>query len=1304
MFVNDYTRQQRHLLSLEHDEEKAGLADKLSSLSAQDCEKEGLSLLGVELDAVKIGLYGRSVFTVKLTRERVSKNTFKVGDEIKLYAPKLLNTTNEDTTKVIGVLLKTSGDGSMDIAVQGDGEEPNESLLRASSPLRMDLLANDATHTKMVKGLAALDAAARGSDSPAGGLISMLFNRPIVYDSDNGSHGRRPPISSTDIENSPWAPVRIHPFSSSLNHSQIASVENALGASKLACVHGPPGTGKTTTIVELILQCVARGERVLVCAPSNVAVDNILERLTPSAIAHMEAKSAEARSNAIADDVEDTYSYKLALPRPRLCRLGHPARMSEAVWPHCLEALLATSDDAPVVDAAKAELNLVRNAMNGKKTKSSKSSNSNSKVMKADKADKGALDINSLNRTQMKAELRSLRSEVRQREQTLAERVIRSRDVILATCVGAGNSALRRLLDQPFDVVIIDEAAQALEAACWIPLLQGKKAVLAGDHCQLAPTIKSVVAERGGLGLTLFERILRDTSDTEAASPVNGIAGMALARSARLLNIQYRMNSLISEWASNATYSGRLLAHESVASHTLRDICQVSGAAADTEDNDDDNDDPASEVIMLVDTAGCDMHENSSSNTDSKKSNSLSSALTASSSNEHEALLVQRHVRALVYGGYKPTKHLESDSEIGSGSGSGSGTSNPTTRGLRPEQIGVITPYNGQLELLKNLLLPEFPTLEIRTVDSFQGGEKEAVVMSLVRSNPQGTVGFLADRRRINVAVTRAKRHLCVICDTDTCNNDPFLKNLISHISEKGSHRSAAEWHAGGKQQSSQPSVYQQQQQKRQTQRKELKVERLERKAHKVKVEEEKATDALLHPQLNAILDNYISDKVSGATFELVYPDVKTSCDADAVVLGATSEIVLPVFTMCNRHDHGGEIVFPVNMSARLRAYLHERCDEIGGLVHESKGEGSDRRLHVYHATSKTSAGSTDANVSANAREVLTSSISTAAPASAPSFNILELHETECEVKEENDASVDTDASSAPSTVSKAPTCVRGKSPGITGTQAAQLRKLEERKLREKQNEAASAASFSDKDIPPLPSTHMHMPESSQVYRLGCSTPSPSPAESAKANAKAKAKTESSEFNKLLNGVTPMFDDDDDDALLAAALQAANIDREEAAKKRYNERYRVPLCAGSMPNKDKVDAQTRLHERLHAGKIVKSTAEKKGKWMDSSSPTPSVLPGQRNHGTIVEKVSASSFGAGGNDSGSKAKMTAKQKKSAVASAAREHIGTLRQVTDGTKEARDTRVLDVVAAAKERAEMKKKMREAAEARLAASSIK
>ncbi|CAI0377073.1 unnamed protein product [Linum tenue] len=324
-------------------------------------------------------------------------------------------------------------------------------------------------------------------------------------------------------------------------------------------------------------------------------------------------------------------------------------------------------------------------------------------------------------RREIQKELRTLTKEERKRQQLAVMDVIKTSDVVLTTLTGA---ASRKLDSTSFDLVIIDEAAQALEIACWMPLLKGSRCILAGDHLQLPPTIQSVEAEKKGLGRTLFER-LADLYGDEVTS---------------MLTVQYRMHELIMNWSSKELYDSKIEAHPRVAAHALYDL-EGTNKSTSTE-----------ATLLLVDIAGCDMEE---------KKDEEDSTL-----NEGEAKVAIAHAKRLV------------------------------SSGVQASDIGIITPYAAQVVLLKILRGNEdkLKEVEISTVDGFQGREKEAIIISMVRSNSKSEVGFLSDRRRMNVAVTRARRQCCIVCDTETVSSDRFLKRLVEYFEEHGEYLSASEY------------------------------------------------------------------------------------------------------------------------------------------------------------------------------------------------------------------------------------------------------------------------------------------------------------------------------------------------------------------------------------------------------------------------------------------------------------------------------------------------------------------------------
>ena len=446
-------------------------------------------------------------------------------------------------------------------------------------------------------------------------------------------------------------------------------------------------TGKTYTLIELILQLVQHKLRILVCGPSNISVDNIVERLAPHKVP--------------------------------IIRLGHPARLLPSVLNHSLDVLTQTSEAASIVKDVRKEMDAKQASV--KKTKSGRE------------------------RRVIYTEMKDLRKEFREREKQCVTTLVGGSKVVLATLHGAGGFQLR---NEEFDIVIIDEASQALEAQCWIPLLSAKKVVLAGDHLQLPPTIKSTPPKpkpkpdkdksrnegSPGLEVTLFDRLLT-------------LHGPSIKR---MLTTQYRMHEKIMRFPSDDMYDSALIAAPSVASRLLTTLPYP------VEDTDDTR-----EPLIFYDTQGGDFPETASSSDNSAtdgKEVSKSSLLVDSKSNLSEAALVKRHVEAIV------------------------------AAGVHAEDIAVVTPYNAQLSLISHDLglKDTFPGIELGSVDGFQGREKEAVIVSLVRSNDEGEIGFLAEKRRLNVAMTRPKRQLCVIGDSETVGKgSKFLKRWMEHLEKE---------------------------------------------------------------------------------------------------------------------------------------------------------------------------------------------------------------------------------------------------------------------------------------------------------------------------------------------------------------------------------------------------------------------------------------------------------------------------------------------------------------------------------------
>ncbi|WP_397571183.1 AAA domain-containing protein [Schlesneria sp. T3-172] len=472
------------------------------------------------------------------------------------------------------------------------------------------------------------------------GRLAALKSRLLGEDAPEFNPGRE------------WIPL------SPLDASQHAAVSHALSAEHVAIIHGPPGTGKTTTVVELIRQSVRRGERVLACAASNLAVDNLFERLLAAG--------------------------------ERVIRIGHPARVLPQLRDHTLDLLVESHPDLRLAREWTKQAWILRRQA-GKFTRSA--------------PEPGA-------RREARDEAKRLLHDARQLESRLVTYLLDSAQIVCSTLTGLNEDLLE---DRQFDLVVIDEAAQATEPPCWLPLLRSRRLVLTGDHYQLPPTIICPEARRQGFGVSLMERLVKRW-------------GTSISRR---LTTQYRMNAAIMQFSSNEFYDGELTAAASVREHRLCDLPKVAEL-------------PLTQTsIQFYDTAGSDCDEQADPE-------------GSSIQNQGEANFVIGQVQELI------------------------------ASGLNPDDIAVITPYAAQARLIRELLSSE--AVEVDTVDGFQGREKEAVVISLVRSNLKGEIGFLNDTRRMNVALTRARRKLIVFGDSATLANHEFYLRLLEYFEQQNAY------------------------------------------------------------------------------------------------------------------------------------------------------------------------------------------------------------------------------------------------------------------------------------------------------------------------------------------------------------------------------------------------------------------------------------------------------------------------------------------------------------------------------------
>lgn len=453
-----------------------------------------------------------------------------------------------------------------------------------------------------------------------------------------------------------------------LNATQQDAVTKILAANELAVVHGPPGTGKTTTLVQAIkLLHQQNRQQILVVAPSNAAVDLLSEKLYDEGL--------------------------------NVVRVGNPAKVNERQMALTLDSKMAAHASMKEIRRLKKRATDFRNM-----------------------AHKYKRSFGYAEREQRKAlfaEARNIGKEVERTEQYIVDNVLSRAAIITSTLVGANHYTVRHL---KYHTVVIDEAGQALEPACWIPILKAQKVIMAGDHCQLPPTIKSAEAARKGLNTTLMEKCV-------ALYPQAVI----------LLEEQYRMHETIMGFSSKAFYEGRLKAHSSAAKRLLF---------------------PGDHPLLFIDTAGCGFDEK-------REGTSLS--------NPEEANFLLKHLTDLVI----RLKVLYTVKKF--------------------PDIAVISPYKHQVELLKQALtFPEIQLLgaavAVNTIDSFQGQERDIVYISMTRSNTENSIGFLSDIRRMNVAMTRARKKLVVIGDSATLSQYIFYADFIGYAQEHNAYQSAWEF------------------------------------------------------------------------------------------------------------------------------------------------------------------------------------------------------------------------------------------------------------------------------------------------------------------------------------------------------------------------------------------------------------------------------------------------------------------------------------------------------------------------------
>ncbi len=629
--VNTHFQRLIRLLELEAEAEKQEALRDMQRRSPAAAETSGSTLIHLVIRDEEAGLGGRILLTLGKRNQTLALPWTRLGTGTPVILSEEGRQSSDEGWR--GVVSRLSKD-NLQVAFSQWPEPESE-----RPTFRLDRFTDEISNQRQLEGL---EKASQAANSRFADLRDVLL-------------GLRSPAYHLIDE-----PATLD---TTLNDSQLEAVRFALSAEDVAIIHGPPGTGKTTTIVELIRQITRAGQRVLAVAPSNLAVDNLFEKLLTSG--------------------------------EKAIRVGHPARVRPDLRYQTLDAL---AENHPNLKLAR---KLARDAY-ALRVQASKTTRA--------RPEPGE-------RRARRQEAKQMLADARKIEDQVVASVLDSARVVCATLTGLDRDMLG---SQHFDWCIMDEASQCTEAAAWAPLQIADRLVLAGDHFQLPPTIISPQAVAQGFNVSLLERLIEQLGKGAA----------------RRLSVQYRMHHQIMKFSSQEFYEDSLSADDSVREHLLFTLPglitnELTGTPID-----------------FIDTAGASYDESVEPEGDSRY-------------NLQEADLVVKKVQSLL------------------------------ACGLAPTEIAVISPYSAQVRLLRERL--QQPEMEIDSVDGFQGREKEAVIVSLVRSNREGLVGFLEDVRRMNVALTRARRKLIVIGDSATITIHPFYQRMVTYFESVGAYHSVWE-------------------------------------------------------------------------------------------------------------------------------------------------------------------------------------------------------------------------------------------------------------------------------------------------------------------------------------------------------------------------------------------------------------------------------------------------------------------------------------------------------------------------------
>ncbi len=642
--------QQRTLLQLEYYTEKEAFRKLTEQMGLQRKVKRGDAWFPLQVGKSFYNSLNQTAIEVFRTSDQDIEHNFEFGRPVMFFTLR----SSLKYFSFTGTVSYVDGDR---MVVTVPDSAPLLELQQSTDPIGVQLSFDETSYKLMFE---ALDRVMKAKNN------RLAYLRDLFY-----SHQKAGRFSFEPMK-FPW-----------LNPTQERAVNEVLWAKDVAIVHGPPGTGKTTTLVEAINETLMRESQVLVCAQSNMAVDWISEKLVDRGI--------------------------------NVLRIGNPTRVNDKMLGFTYERRFESHADYPQLWAIRKTIRELR------KNRKKGSENYHQKM---DRLKSRAAEIELRINAELFGEAR----------------------VIACTLVGSAHHLLEGM---KFGTLFIDEAAQALEAACWIPMRRASRVILAGDHCQLPPTVKSIAALRAGLGKTLMERIAENKPEVVT-----------------LLKIQYRMNDEIMRFSSDWFYGGKV---ESAPQIKYRSVL--------------DYDHP----ITWIDTG----EESEERRVKSEEFNSSSDDASEGSEEQENSSLFTHHSSLYKeqFVGESFGRINKAEAELTLLTLAEYFTKIGKQRVLSESiDVGIISPYRAQVQYLKKLIKkyeffkPYRRLISVNTVDGFQGQERDVILISLVRSNDEGQIGFLKDLRRMNVAMTRARMKLIILGNKDTMTKHPFYKKLWEYV------------------------------------------------------------------------------------------------------------------------------------------------------------------------------------------------------------------------------------------------------------------------------------------------------------------------------------------------------------------------------------------------------------------------------------------------------------------------------------------------------------------------------------------